>query len=374
MSKPPPGEARQLLSALSLRAAEPGAHATWLVTTVALVLVATIGCADYLTGLEVSFSIFYLLPIIFVTWFVGPRPGYLLSVLSAIAWLANDHWLVAHAYSHPLIPYWNAGVRLGFFSLVTLILSGLSVALLRERAAARLMSRMLSLVSHEFNGSIMNMGLTLDLLRRDEPAALPERRHWLYSTMRQQLTLLRQAVTNFLNASRMESGALALTFQPTMASEVVRECLGVLAPLSEQKAIRVTLEAPPASPVVRADPGALAIVVANLVSNAIKYTPERGTVTVRLLPQGDPPERLRISIDDTGIGLSDEARHGILSGHWRAAGGYAGKGYGLGLPLSQEMLRGLGAQLQIQSRLGTGSHFSFELPLWTGPAAGRAAA
>lgn len=80
-------------------------------------LVSVIGLIDHTTGEELSFSIFYLIPIVYVTWF-GKRPfGYLFALLGAATWFYVDS-LSAPQFSFPAIPYWNAVVRLGFFLIV----------------------------------------------------------------------------------------------------------------------------------------------------------------------------------------------------------------------------------------------------------------
>lgn len=81
---------------------------------VGFVGIGLIGVLDHFSGSELSFSIFYLIPIAFVAWFVGWRSGALAAVVGSFVWLGVD-LLAWHNYSHPLIPYWNAMVRFGFF-------------------------------------------------------------------------------------------------------------------------------------------------------------------------------------------------------------------------------------------------------------------
>lgn len=90
-------------------------------------LVGLIGVIDYLTGYEVAFSIFYLIPISLSTWLVRRQTGLLMSVASALSWLIID-LLAGHFYSHPVIPYWSATVRLGFFLIVTYALAALKAS------------------------------------------------------------------------------------------------------------------------------------------------------------------------------------------------------------------------------------------------------
>ncbi len=89
-----------------------------------ILLVAILGLADFVTGYEISFSIFYLAPIAFVTWFAGKRAGLATALLSAIVWLAADV-ASGHPFPHFLVAFWNAIVRFGFFTLTVILLNKL---------------------------------------------------------------------------------------------------------------------------------------------------------------------------------------------------------------------------------------------------------
>ena len=106
-----------------------------LISTTFLVLL--LGLIDVLTGPEISFSVFYLFPILVATWLIARWAGVFTSVLSAITWRLADS-LAGQTYSHPLIPYWNMLVRLGFFLVITFLLSELQVRLRREMDSARI--------------------------------------------------------------------------------------------------------------------------------------------------------------------------------------------------------------------------------------------
>ena len=90
----------------------------------AIAMVLVIGIIDYFTGAQVSIAPLYLVPIAVATWYVGLRTGLMFCGLGAVVRL-QDLWLATHHFSHPLIPYWNGIVELGFFVVVTLILSRL---------------------------------------------------------------------------------------------------------------------------------------------------------------------------------------------------------------------------------------------------------
>lgn len=96
-----------------------------------------IGVVDYLTGPYLSFSIFYLAPITFITWYNNRKSGVFVSLLCAVIWLIADVWTEPH-YPHPLIPFWNASLRLSFFLIITYLLAAVKAAHAREWRLARL--------------------------------------------------------------------------------------------------------------------------------------------------------------------------------------------------------------------------------------------
>ena len=104
---------------------------------IAYILILMIGFIDHLSGPEISISIFYLFPVFLVTWFRNRWKGILICIFAAIAWFIAD-LTGGHFYSRPIIPYWNATVRLGFFIIVTFLLSASKKALEREETLARI--------------------------------------------------------------------------------------------------------------------------------------------------------------------------------------------------------------------------------------------
>ncbi len=102
---------------------------------VSLTLLAGVAAIDISTGPELAFSVFYLGPIMLVTWFAGRGWGLAFDLFAAIAWLAADD-ASGEIYSNPAIPFWNAMVRFAFFAIVTFLLPALR-ALATEREFAR---------------------------------------------------------------------------------------------------------------------------------------------------------------------------------------------------------------------------------------------
>ena len=95
-----------------------------------------IGIIDYLTGYEIAFSVFYILPITFITWRTGQRTGLIATVISTLIWFVADI-SSGHIYSHTSIPFWNLLIRLAYFVIIMLLVSNLRDSLQREQDMSR---------------------------------------------------------------------------------------------------------------------------------------------------------------------------------------------------------------------------------------------
>ena len=101
-----------------------------------LLVLALIGIVDYITGYEISTSVFYLIPIALASWYASRRYAIAISILCAIVWGYIDS-SSGHPYTHAWIPYWNAFVRFGFFLVVMSLLTTLKLNLAREERLSR---------------------------------------------------------------------------------------------------------------------------------------------------------------------------------------------------------------------------------------------
>ena len=100
-------------------------------------LIVAVGIIDFLTGYEIAFSLFYLIPISLVTWFSGRRLGLMSATASALTWHISDI-AAGHPYASSAIHFWNAGIRVSFFFIVMALLSALKTALKRAEELSRI--------------------------------------------------------------------------------------------------------------------------------------------------------------------------------------------------------------------------------------------
>jgi len=106
-------------------------------TIMGIVLLGLLGVIDYLTGNEITFSLFYLVPIVLVTWSVSQNAGLLMSLLSALSWVAAEY-AAGQRYRYPSIYFWNTLILISFFAIVTYLVAELQRLHREERLAARI--------------------------------------------------------------------------------------------------------------------------------------------------------------------------------------------------------------------------------------------
>jgi signal transduction histidine kinase len=144
---------------------------------------------------------------------------------------------------------------------------------------------------------------------------------------------------------------------------VLEPALEMQRPLAEEKSIALALEYDPAfdreMPLVRADQERVARVFANLIGNALKFTPDGGRVVLRAEGAG---AEVRFSVSDNGSGISPEQLPHVFDRFWQARHARRG-GAGLGLAIAKAIVEAHRGRLWVESRVGAGSTFSFTLPV-----------
>jgi signal transduction histidine kinase len=158
-----------------------------------------------------------------------------------------------------------------------------------------------------------------------------------------------------VGTARLDVGDVDLV---RLIRQMVQDNLGA----ADEKRIDLTLTLPPKAPKVRGDKQRLSVLLMNLIGNAIKYTPENGTVQVTLTAS---EQRVAVSVRDTGIGIAPEDQPHVFEKFYRASNDkvQAVAGTGLGLAIAREVARLHGGDIHLQSEPGQGSTFTVELPV-----------
>ncbi|HEX7082961.1 MAG TPA: GAF domain-containing protein [Gaiellaceae bacterium] len=224
-----------------------------------------------------------------------------------------------------------------------------------ERAVEQMKSDFVSTVSHELRTPLTSIyGFAQTLLREDIAFDDADRRTFMGYIARESERLT-TIVDALLDVARLDSGGVRLSLGPTDVSRVVDDVVAGVQPDGHEFVADVD------EPGLRAqaDPDKLRQVLDQLVSNAIKYSPAGGKVTVSARRRSDAVE---VAVADQGTGVPVADRERIFSKFYKA-GGAQTRGTGLGLFIAQGLVREMGGRMWVDSEEGRGSRFAFELPL-----------
>ena len=221
-------------------------------------------------------------------------------------------------------------------------------------------SNFLATVSHELKTPLSSMNINLKLLQ-DERLPADERTR-ITAAIRQETQRLQRMVAELLDVSRLDAGAgIQLDVRPTSIADVVAYATATVQPQLADKQLRLDLQLPEGLPEARADVEKTTWVLINLLANAIRYSPVGATLTVRAAAAG---AFVRVSVQDHGPGIATENHERIFQRFAQLPdkAGYRG-GSGLGLSIAREFIATQGGRLWVESELGSGSNFSFTLPV-----------
>ncbi|MCM8782064.1 MAG: cell wall metabolism sensor histidine kinase WalK [Candidatus Omnitrophica bacterium] len=172
---------------------------------------------------------------------------------------------------------------------------------------------------------------------------------------------LAHLIDDLLDLSKIESGKMKMVFLPLEISPILKNCVDVLEKQAKEKSISVSLDLPNNLPKVLADEKRLSQVFLNLLDNAIKYTPEGGSVKISASLK---EKFVQIDVADTGIGIAERDLPRIFERFYRVDKARSRElgGTGLGLSIVKHIILAHSGQVWVRSELGKGSTFSFTLP------------
>jgi len=225
----------------------------------------------------------------------------------------------------------------------------------------RLKSDMISLMSHELRTPITSINGFAELLTQDEE--LPEQAKEFVTIIANESQRLSRMINTFLAVTKLQRKDRQEFFKiPLRLDEIVKDTITSLQPVAKKRRIRLIEQVNQRLPPVAADRSMITQAVKNLVSNAIKYSPERTTVTVSTALEA---ETVRLSVEDRGYGIPAEVKHRVWEKFYRVVREGEDKdeeSTGLGLSFVREVVEQHGGTVDLDSQVGRGSKFSFTLP------------
>lgn len=226
--------------------------------------------------------------------------------------------------------------------------------------AAELKLDIVSMLSHEMRTPLASIkGYATALLMDDVEWDAASRNEFL-TAIDEESDHLAWLITDMLDAAAIEAGEIAIIPEPILVPRIVKHVVDNMQIRSDQHRFIVIF--PDAFPIIEADAQRIEQVLTNLLDNAIKYSPDGGLIVVRGTVRDD---EVIISVSDQGIGIAPEHLNKLFERFFRArsSAGPQVAGTGLGLPISDALVRAFGGRIWAESTLGRGTTLAFTIPI-----------
>lgn len=224
----------------------------------------------------------------------------------------------------------------------------------KAEAAVRVRDETLGIVSHDLRNPLTKIALSADLLV-DAP---PEDQRELIETIRTAARQMQRLIQDLLDVARVEAGRLSVERTYIDAAALVRDACASHEPIADQKQQRIICRIHEPLPRICADRDRLVQVFGNLIGNALKFTPERGTITIEATPVDGA---VQFSVLDTGNGIPEADLRQVFKPYWQAKK-TAHMGAGLGLAIVRGIVEAHGGRVWAENAPGGGALFRFTIP------------
>ncbi|MNX10842.1 Alkaline phosphatase synthesis sensor protein PhoR [compost metagenome] len=224
----------------------------------------------------------------------------------------------------------------------------------------RLKNQFINAISHDLRAPLTSIRGYAELLGEEAGGPMTPRQQAYLQQIEKGVQRLDVMIGDLMDMARADAGMLTLACEDTEFTSLLSEIIASLMPLSEQAGVTLSLSSPSEPIIVTLDARRIGRVLANLLQNAIKFTPAGGCVAVRVR---SIPEGLLCEIEDTGPGISAEELPRLFQRYSQLEAGLHKGGAGLGLSISKTIVEAHGGTIGVRSAPGKGSTFWFVLPL-----------
>ncbi|TRW27372.1 HAMP domain-containing protein [Flavobacterium zepuense] len=209
-------------------------------------------------------------------------------------------------------------------------------------------------VSHEFKTPIASIKMSLQLLANEQTGKLNDEQKGLVEGINDDAERLLRTTGELLNITQVETGRSQIKMEACTANSIISNAVAATQKLADYKGIRLNIDTAPDLPLIFADKEKAAWIVSNLLSNAIRYSYENTSVTVKTLQNNDT---IQVLITDTGTGIEPKYQTRIFDKYFRVPGTEK-EGTGLGLAISKEFMEAQGGDINVKSTIGEGTTFT----------------
>ena len=222
----------------------------------------------------------------------------------------------------------------------------------QHEADKQAVQELVSDISHQVKTPMANIRMFTDILRQH---GLPEeKRAEFLSSLSAQVDKLTFLIQSLIKMSRLETGTFTLHMEDASLYDTIAQAVSGILAMAERKHIQIDVDCDTYE-TLRHDPRWTAEALGNLLDNAVKYTPEGGSVRVSVRPW---PFYTRVDVTDTGTGIPPEHYHDVFKRFYRAQPSAAAEGVGLGLYLARGIITRQRGYITLKSEVGQGSAFS----------------
>ncbi|HWB92508.1 MAG TPA: ATP-binding protein [Puia sp.] len=213
-------------------------------------------------------------------------------------------------------------------------------------------------VSHELKTPLSSIKMSARLLTDPRVGALNPEQQELIRSITDDADRLLKITGELLNMSQVETGNIQLKLQPASPASIVQQAIQAVSFQAQQKKIRIDTQLAADLPLIQADVEKTSWVLINLLTNAIKYSPEESRIEVSAFCNKD---KVEVRVKDHGRGIDERYLPRIFERYFKVPGTHDRNGTGLGLSISKEFIEAQGGRIWVDSRLGEGSSFGFTL-------------
>ena len=226
--------------------------------------------------------------------------------------------------------------------------------------------QVLAMLAHDLRNPLTAASIALETLeltdQNPDPNKAANVKQQIFKQAQTQFRIMNRMITDILQTARGKNVELKIQPQQVSLQALGNEILEQFQDTFERKALNVKKDLPQDVPEAHADQELIRQVFVNLLDNAVKYTPEQGTIRVSILHRTS--QKIQVTVCDDGPGIPEEKREQIFEGHVRLKRDEAKEGYGLGLSLCRQVIRAHYGQIWVDSDANRGSCFHFTLPVY----------
>lgn len=229
-----------------------------------------------------------------------------------------------------------------------------------EYMKEKIQSEFISMASHQLRTPLALINTYSQMLTNGYSGDINEQQAGFLAIIENAASNMNELIDTLLNVTRIEAGNIAVNIRSVDINELCREVIGYLKPMAKEKGISISFRSD-FDVINETDPTLLREILSNLISNAIKYTPKKGRVSLKV----DVKERLIFTVKDNGYGIPKKSHDYVFSKYYRAknAATTDTSGTGIGLYLAKLVSEQLEGDIWFKSQVGEGTVFYFSLPL-----------